>query len=470
MSVIFSTYKVAEFFSGCGGFSRGFAQTKRFQVVFGNDIKEFALKTFKLNHTQNSISPTTLNRDIRSVTDDELKRMFANIGIHEGELDCMLGGPPCQGFSQMRRSETRQNSEIARFGGYNKLDQDPRNDLVLRFLEIVAALKPKVVVIENVPQFLSHYHNGKKGGIAEQVESIFNELGYEIDCDVLNAANYGVPQLRERAIIIASRIGKIELPPVSHQDPETITAVEKRRWNTVANAIADLPWNVPLSDTLGGKQGGYLDIPTGEYAQFMRTSETFPYNHVTRSYRDSVLKIIAQIQQGETWDSASARMRKIYEPMLHEGLLSGETRDTVLKRLHSEGRIIRAFYKNYYSSAYTRLDWNRPALTITASANFLGSGRYTHPELNRGITMREAARLQSFDDAFVFHTSDEKGKETANIHTGLDMIGEAVPPLLAKAIANVVVEQLDKLKENSEHISATQIDAQNLFNHAITRT
>lgn len=470
MTAIPSAYTTAEFFSGCGGFSRGFAQTGHFQVVFGNDVKEFALKTFERNNTQNNIGPITLNQDIRLVTDAELVQMFENLGIGIGELDCMLGGPPCQGFSQMRRSETRQNSKIARFGGYNKLDEDPRNDLVLRFLEIVAVLKPKVVVIENVPQFLKHYHNGKEGGIAEQVKSVFNELEYEIACDVLNAVDYGVPQLRERAIMIASRIGKIELPIPSHHNPETISAPDQTRWNTVSNAIADLPWNAPFSDTLGGNPGGYLDVPETKYAQLMRTSETFPYNHVARSYHDSVLKIVALMQQGETWDNASARMRESYQPILDEAILNGENRDEALKRLNSEGKIIKAFYKEYYSSAYTRLDWNRPALTITASANFLGSGRYTHPERNRGITMREAARLQSFDDAFTFYTSNKEGKETENIGIGLDMIGEAVPPLLAKAIANVVIKHLDNHQENIGSESGVAVKIPSHFNSVVAQS
>lgn len=450
-----SVYSVAEFFSGCGGLSRGFSRTNRFNVIFGNDIKEFALKTFKLNHTFNDTIPITLQKDIRLITDSELVQIFENLGIGIGELDCLVGGPPCQGFSQMRRAETRKDSKIVRFGGYNMLDEDPRNDLVLRFLEIVAALSPKVVVIENVPQFLSHYHNGKKGGIAEQVESVLNDLGYEMDCDVLNAANYGVPQLRERAIIIASRIGKIKLPEPSHHPAEMLPEPGKGIWVSVADAIADLPSHAPLSDTLGGKPGGYKEAPITPFAQLMRTSEAFPYNHVTRSYRKSVLKIIAHMRQGETWESASARMREIYQPILEEALLKGENRDDAIKRLDLEGKIIGAFYKEYYSSAYTRLDWNRPALTITASANFLGSGRYTHPELNRGITMREAARLQSFDDAFTFYTSNKDGKETENIGIGLDMIGEAVPPLLAQAIAEQILKQLDNCRANTAIASNT---------------
>ena len=444
-------YIVAEFFSGCGGFSHGFWRTGRFQVVFGNDIKEFALKTFERNHTHDGRRPLTLKKDIRLVSDNELVQMFEKEGI--GEIDCILGGPPCQGFSQMRRSEARRDSKIVRFGGYNKLDNDPRNDLVLRFLEAVAVLNPKVVVIENVPQFLSHYHDGKKGGIAQQVEYVFNELGYEMVCNVLNAADYGIPQLRQRAVMIASRIGKIALPIPSHADVTSLNGHGRKEWVTVADAISDLPPNPPLHEASDSIPRNYLDIPLSGYARSMRTSEEFPFNHITRHYQDRIIKIIEHMREGETWDESSARMQKRFDAILSKSISNGETRRRALKRLESEGEIISAFYKRYYWSAYTRLAWNRPALTITANANFLGSGRFTHPNANRGITMREAARLQSFDDAFTFYTSDKNGKETENIGVGLDMIGEAVPPLLAKSIAMAVVSHLDNNKGSRNEFS-----------------
>ncbi len=436
-------YTVAEFFSGCGGFSHGFWRAGRFQVIFGNDIKEFALRTFERNHTHNELAPLVLKKDIRLITDNELVQMFEKTGI--GEIDCVLGGPPCQGFSQMRRSEARRGSKIVRFGGYNKLDNDSRNDLVLRFLEVVAALNPKVVVIENVPQFLSHYHDGKKGGMIQQVEEIFNGLEYEMVCDVLSAADYGVPQLRQRAVIIASRVGKIELPKPTHMDLESLNGNNsKKGWVTVADAISDLPLNPPLYDSLGGQPDGYLSVAQGEYGKLMRTSENFPFNHVTRHYQDRIINIIEHMREGETWDEASVRMQKRFDSMLSKAVSNGESRAKVVKKLESEGKLISAFYKRYYWSAYTRLAWNRPALTITANANFLGSGRFTHPNLNRGITMREAARLQSFDDAFTFYTSNRKEKETENIGVGLDMIGEAVPPLLAQKLAEKIVTHIDE--------------------------
>jgi DNA (cytosine-5)-methyltransferase 1 len=117
-------------------------------------------------------------------------------------------------------------------------------------------------------------------------------------------------------------------------------------------------------------------------------------------------------------------------------------------QLIKEGRINQVFYQSYYWSAYTRLAWDRPALTITANCNFLGSGRFTHPEEDRGITMREAARLQSFEDDFCFITSATRD-ETGAIGIGLDMIGEAVPPLVGQAFARRAAATLTATHETN---------------------
>lgn len=441
-------YSVAELFCGCGGFSHGFWRTGRFETVLGNDVKKFALETFKLNHSHGTHKPVVIERDIRTVPDTDIVELLRTNGVES--LDVLLGGPPCQGFSQMRRTEGRRGSKVVRFGGYNKLDQDPRNDLVLRFLEVAAALNPKVIVIENVPQFLSHYHDGKRGGIAQQVEEVLVELGYEVACDILNAADYGVPQLRQRAFIIASRLGRITLPMPSHGERELMAARGTQPWVTVEDALADLPTNPPLHDTLAGQADAYTCAAESVFAKQMRTSKTFPFNHITRMYQKQIIAIIQQMTPGETWDEASERMRKRFDALIKKAMAKGEKEASARKRLEAEGRILPAFYKRYYWSAYTRLAANRPALTITANANFLGSGRFTHPIMDRGITMREAARLQSFDDAFTFYTSEIATKRTENIGVGLDMIGEAVPPLLARAIGETVAIHLDE-KGNKTH-------------------
>ena len=436
------TYTAAEMFCGCGGFSHGFGTTGRFKTVFGNDVKDLALKTFARNHSHNGVAPTILREDIRNVPDSQIVEIIQD--KCGGSLDCLLGGPPCQGFSQMRRTGERMDSNIVKFRGYNKLDQDPRNDLVLRFLEVAAALNPKIIVIENVPQFLSHYHDGMRGGIAQQVEEVLVEMGYDVHCDVLNAADYGVPQLRQRAVILASRLGPVTLPMPTHGDPEFTDNWPGKPWTTVSDALKDLPETAPLHEVLGGGGGGYSSEPDNEFLKMMRTSSHFPFNHVTRTYQGRVIKIIQQMRQGETWDDASLRMTQKYQKMIAKGVAKGAPEKAVKKKLENEGKINPVFFKRYYWSAYTRLAWNRPALTITANANFLGSGRFTHPNADRGITIREAARLQSFDDNFEFVTSDNEKKWSENLGIGLDMIGEAVPPLLAKALAHSIAVHLDE--------------------------
>jgi DNA (cytosine-5)-methyltransferase 1 len=157
-------------------------------------------------------------------------------------------------------------------------------------------------VIENVPQFLSHYHDGKRGGIAQQVEEVLEELDYKVDCDILNAADYGVPQLRQRAVIIASRLGHIALPMPTHGDRDLLTEWKAQPWVTVQDAIADLPANPPMHDILGGTSNGYNDIAPSAFAKLMRTSPAFPYNHITRNYQRRIIDIIKEMRPGETWD------------------------------------------------------------------------------------------------------------------------------------------------------------------------
>jgi len=422
-------YTVAEFFCGCGGFTHGFCKSGRFRAVLGNDIKYFALETFRNNHTLGGHEPIIIKQDIRTVPDKTIQEMLANQGVQQ--LDCLIGGPPCQGFSQMRRMVERSKSSIVGFGGYNRLDQDPRNDLVLRFLEIAAVLQPKVVIIENVPQFLRHYHNGEVGGIARQVQDILNKLGYDVCYGVVNAADYGVPQLRERTIIIASRIGNIEIPPATHEASGSTLLP----WITVRDALGDIPQVVnPIND--------YSSPPENAFQRAMRTSKHFPPLHITRTYSSNIVSIIRRMRPGETWDEASARERALCDKLIEEVKRKGESSEFAKNRLIAEGRILPSFYKKYYWSAYTRLAWASPALTITANANFLGSGRFTHPEEDRGITIREAARLQSFDDAFEFITT-EHDHSPPSIGIAMDMIGEAVPPILAQRIAEHIAKSLD---------------------------
>lgn len=439
-------YTVAEFFCGCGGFSRGFARSNRFDVVLGNDVKPAALRTFEFNHRRDNIIPAIMPGDIRTIALSRIENALKDRGVESGELDCLIGGPPCQGFSQLRRTEEREDGKIVKFRGYSKLAHDPRNDLVLRYLEVAERLRPKFILIENVPQMLNHGFDGRLGKLSETViEMLEKDLGYSVSVAVVNAADYGVPQLRERALFIASAVGAASFPSTTHAEPTRAQASNKAPWVTVAAAIQDLPEPAIDRDDLGGKDMSLYLQTNSEFASLMRSSIAFPYNHITRKYNDSVLRIIKEMRPGKTWDAESERMRNNYERMIDKFVGAQRvTRAAAKRQLIKAGKINAVFFKRYYWSAYTRLAWEMPALTITANANFLGSGRFTHPETMRGITMREAARLQSFDDDFRFVTSERDNQDTARIGVGMDMIGEAVPPLLALAIAKHLANQLDK--------------------------
>jgi DNA (cytosine-5)-methyltransferase 1 len=440
-------YTLAEFFCGCGGTSRGFTRSGRFNAVLGNDVKAEALKTFAYNHQNDDVPPITIRQDIRTLKVSEIEDALRDRGVQPGDLDCMIGGPPCQGFSQLRRAEHREEGKIIKFRGYSQLAHDPRNDLVLRYLEVAEALRPKFLVIENVPQMLNHGFDGRLGKLSEIViEMLEKDLGYKVEVAVINSADYGVPQLRERAVFIASSIGPASFPKTTHADPSKNHLIEDGRlpWVTVGEAIRDLPEPSHTADALGGLGLDLYAREPSAYAASMRTSSSFPYNHITRSYKQAVLDIIREMRPGQTWDTESERMRKKYARAIAKLAKAKDiTENAARKQLEKAGKINPVFSKDYYWSAYTRLAWDSPALTITANANFLGSGRFSHPEALRGITMREAARLQSFDDDFRFITSDNDDLDTRRIGIGMDMIGEAVPPGLAQAIAAHLAAQLD---------------------------
>lgn len=447
-------YTLAEFFCGCGGTSRGFSRSGRFNVALGNDVKNEALRTFELNHASDDMVPATVRKDIRLLDVGEIHNLLKGRGIAKGDLDCMIGGPPCQGFSQLRRNEHREEGKIVKFSGYSQLAHDPRNDLVLRYLEVAEALRPKFLVIENVPQMLNHGFDGRLGKLSEIViQMLERDLGYKVEVAVVNCADYGVPQLRERAVFIASSIGSASLPKPSHANPKNLALLKDGRlpWITVEEAISDLPTPPLGDDSLGGGDIALYGDEPSPYAQSMRSKAAFPFNHITRSYKSSVLDIIKQMRPGQTWDSESLRMRAKYaRAIAKHAKINGVSEKQARLNLERTGSINPAFYRDYYWSAYTRLAWDSPALTITANANFLGSGRFSHPKELRGITMREAARLQSFDDDFRFVTSMTNDNDTTRVGIAMDMIGEAVPPNLAQAIATHLAAQLDARSASSK--------------------
>ena len=282
-------------------------------------------------------------------------------------VDVVIGGPPCQGFS-MSGKRIRNNGIFL---------NDKRNVLFKEFVRIIKELKPKIFIMENVPGILNIF----EGKTKNQILSIFKSIGYETKVNVLLAADYGVPQIRKRAFFIGNNLGidpDFFFPPIENKD-----------YVTVKDAIFDLPF---IESGEGEFKSSYKKKPLTEYQKMMRKNSNFLYNHICTKHDDKVISIIKMLKEGEGRNSLPAKLRT----------------------------------KSIHSGSYMRIVKDKPAYTITTRFDTPPVGRVTHPVANRALTAREAARLQSFPDNFIFF-----GKKT---HVGIQ-IGNAVPPLLAYKIA-----------------------------------
>lgn len=355
-------------FSGCGGISLGFKRAG-FDILMGIDNNEAALKTYKENFPEAII----YNGDIAQLDPFKLMNEF---NIEQGELECLVGGPPCQGFSK---------NVPAR----NRFFNDERNLLVTHFLRFVDAFRPKMVLMENVAELAKAYQNGYTTIIIDELE----RLGYHAEWNKLLAADYGVPQMRRRAFFLASKISTEELfpnPTHSKNTEDRDLFNDFSPYVTVWDAISDLP---SLENGEGEDILEYPTEPRTLYQEMMRQEGNgMLYNHKARKLSDIQYNRVSSITEGQGYKDLPEELRP----------------------------------KSGYSGAYGRLWRDKPAPTITCWVFHPGSGRFSHPLDNRVITIREAARIQSFDDGFKFLGSyNEQSKQ----------VGNAVPPLLAKKIA-----------------------------------
>lgn len=391
-------FTVADVFAGCGGLSHGFLRTGKYDVVLGTDIDQGALLTFEHNHAKYGSRPVLVPGDIRELRPEDLGSRLDAIGLNrEGALDVLVGGPPCEGFSQNRRQEIVNNNGERLFVR-NPLDStDPRNELVRYYLDFALLMRPKVVLIENVPQIVTAH----RGAIVEEIKRTLGRAGYTVSWRILNASLYGVPQARRRAFVVATRgdVAPFAWPDETHSRSNGL-AEELSAIVTVRDAISGLPEAMPRE--LGRRSVSHYRDSRAPYEDLMRSAIATPINHVIRVPGDRVLK----------------RLRA-----MKPGMIASDLPEDLQT-------------KSAYYNSYGRLSWNEPAKTITKSCNYLGSGCFGHPVEDRGITMREAARLQSFDDDFDFLPKSEP-------HVA-KMIGSAVPPLLASALAESVGHVLSK--------------------------
>lgn len=362
---------IIDLFAGCGGLSLGFKMAG-FQIPLAVEKDEWAAKTYSFNHCNTKV----IIDDIRYITN------LSNILSSDAEINGIIGGPPCQGFS---------------LSG-NRDKNDPRNSLFMEFVRFVEHFKPQFFVMENVPGILSM--TTKKGeSVKDVIKQQFNNIGYEVHVFQLNAAEFGVPQSRLRVFFIGLRNDYI-------YDLERIKPIGFLKGNrqiTIDEAIMDLP---QLQAGEGSEESFYTSEPTTDYQKWARNNSTTLHNHVTMKHTARLIERFSQIGYGQSVANVAAEYQQRQRGDASK--ISGKV----------------------YSQNNMRPYPDKPSPTIPASfqSNFI------HPHLNRNYTAREGARLQSFPDTYVFLGKRTTMSWEKNL-SQYQQIGNAVPPLLAKAVA-----------------------------------
>lgn len=388
------TRNFIDLFSGAGGLSEGLKEAG-FNCLFANEVVPIYAHTYKRNH----VGTKVLTADIRTIDANDILR---SLGLNRGELDLVAGGPPCQGFSI--------NAPI-------RSAADQRNHLFRDYLRFVDAFAPKVVLIENVPGLVSFEHGETLHAIIEAL----SELGYGADVRILGAAFYGVPQMRWRTIIIGTR-GR-EVPqevfpsPLFHAPirPNFTSTFDGKQlvkfpsscntanFITVKEAIGDLP---PLRNgEKGSRVKEYATDSKSDYQKLMRVGSGGVYNHEAPKLSALNIKRMAYIKPGGNWTDIPLEL-------LPKGMQKARRSDHTMRygRVRPDGLA---------STILTKCDphW----------------GAYFHYSQDRSFTVREAARIQSFPDHFVFY---------GNMAEQFAQVGNAVPPLLAKSIGLSILNVL----------------------------
>ena len=384
--------KLVDFFSGAGGLSCGLNMAG-FHSVLGSDINPVYARTFAANHPHSRV----ITNDIRELSEHDI---LDQTGLRPGELDLIAGGPPCQGFSI--------NAPI------RSLD-DQRNHLFKEYLRIAEILQPRAILIENVPGLVSL----GKGTVVKAIYARLKEMGYAVDHRILFAGHYGVPQMRFRTIFIALRDHcQIEFPVPTHnakavanfsgakelcvQAPIGLFAQHLSAKTTVWDAISDLP-ELELGEAID--VADYALPQQSEYQKILRKGSKKVYNHACARLAKVNMERLKFIPQGGSW-------RDIPYDLLPEGLKRARRSDHTKRygRLHPD---------ELCSTILTKCDphW----------------GSFFHPTQNRALSVREAARIQSFPDRYVF---------TGSLTEQFAQVGNAVPPLMAKAIGETIRRML----------------------------
>lgn len=367
---------VVELFAGAGGLMLGLEQAG-FRTIAANEIHPHPCMTLRRNFQDTPV----IQAPIQSLSGSDFLAAAGLDPRKKPEIDLIAGGPPCQGFSTAGLKDPN----------------DPRNTLIGDFIRIVADLRPRFFLMENVTGLVTR----RGGAFFNNVQTELDELGYKFDFSILYAPDYGVPQMRKRLIVLGARE---EVPPPhplpSHRSPDDQSSLffdDAPEYVTCGDAIGDLP---PIGP--GEIATSYDRDPSTSYQHRMRAGSDVLFNHQASRHRPEIVATYALVKPGGNWMQLPPELR---------GGKQGVQRWPI----------------------------NGIARTITtAPEDFL------HPTLNRIPTIRELARIQSFPDRFEFMGQRTAGNQQRRLGycSQSQQVGNAVPPLLAEAVGRSIIDIL----------------------------
>lgn len=367
-----------DLFCGAGGLSAGFEQAG-FRILVGNDMMAAAGETFEATHPNAKFL-------LGEIQKFDASDFLAAAGLKPGELHCLIGGPPCQGFSVYN---------------HNRGLDDDRSKLFHEYMRIVEGIRPAWVVLENVTGILS----AGGGAAADAIIESFEGLGYKVEMNILKAEEYGVPQERRRVIFMGNRVGAPIVWPARTHGP---AGSGLPPFVTIADAIGDLPI-LENGEDLGAQP--YRTPPRNEFQLRLRGNAQYVANHAAPRLGSVNVQRLAHIPPGGSW-------RDIPFDLLPLGMKRAKRSD--------------------HTKRYGRLRWDGLSSTILTKCD-IHWGAYIHPEQDRALSVREAARLQSFPDSF--HFAGSKTEQYVQV-------GNAVPPLLGLILGETIIKSgLSEKKE-----------------------